>query len=80
MMRAIIRAVVIAAGISLLAAAWLTGARSGYELGAFDAGRTGYLDGYHAAATDQRARCRPWFSNEQLERLRGGPAICKGVF
>ncbi len=30
--------------------------------------------------TDQRARCRPWFSNEQLERLRGGTAICEGVF
>lgn len=75
-----LRLLAFAAGILLLAAAWVTGARSGYERGAFEAGRTGYLDGYHAAATDQRARCRPWFSNQRLERLRGGPAICKGVF
>ena len=73
MIRATFRAAVIAAIV-------VCAARAGYERGAFDAGRTGYLDGYHAAATDQRARCRPWFSNQRLERLRGGPAICKGVF
>ena len=80
MTRALLRAILLAAGIALLVSAWVAGARAGYERGAFEAGRTGYLDGYHAAATDQRARCHPWFSDAQLEKRRGGTAICEGVY
>ena len=73
MTRAILRAILIAAIV-------VCAARAGYERGAFEAGRTGYLDGYHAAAADQRARCRPWFTDAQLEKRRGGTAICEGVY
>ena len=80
MTRAILRAILIAAIVACGIAAWLAGARSGYEVGAMEAGRTGYLDGYHAAAADQRAKCRPWFTDAQLEKRRGGTAICAGVY
>ena len=46
-MHAVIRATFRAV---LLTAIVICAARAGYERGAFDAGRAGYLDGYKAAA------------------------------
>lgn len=56
------RALILTSGIALLACSWLVGVRSGYERGAFDAGQTGYTDGYTAGWNASLRACVVWGS------------------